>query len=402
MPFDFPHEQGRHRERQQGSLRELLRDISSIRMAVDGFTRLLQIVSKDIGNLPAIESLLDSCLSQLAEDLGWQRRVVCKLECLDLPRIVSTKGHQRTSRFTLRGSDEPVHIAINNQAVDPQFLFFVSRIPVYLWLFGAALEKRPELRGSFPCFLGDASFWNVVSFSSNCPDAVLVPDSGFFASGGWSDFRARMNVQRLPWEERTPRVFWRGSATGIKRYWPPRGADDLGWLPRAEFCARVRGSSAIAAVSDVGISRWEGWDPEWARRLEKSVPVANTVPKEEFAKFRYIFDIDGWSNSWEGLFTSLLTGACVLKVQSEYGFRQWYYERLVPWTHFVPIRADLADLECNVRWALDNSGRASEIGEAGRGVVESMDYFDELDTAVDRVIARDAGATLLSGNGDTG
>ena len=46
------------------------------------------------------------------------------------------------------------------------------------------------------------------------------------------------------------------------------------------------------------------------------------------------------SNSWAGLFTSLLTAACVLKIESEHGFRQWYYDRLVVFGIRARFRVD--------------------------------------------------------------
>jgi hypothetical protein len=40
----------------------------------------------------------------------------------------------------------------------------------------------------------------------------------------------------------------------------------------------------------------------------------------------------------------LQSNAAIFKVESAYGFQQWYYERLQPWVHYVPVAADLSDL----------------------------------------------------------
>ena len=142
-----------------------------------------------------------------------------------------------------------------------------------------------------------------------------MPDPFFFASGGAADFRAAMRANPIPWRSRIPKAFWRGASSGIKRYWPPIAPDDMCWLPRAEFCSRAR-SSSVAAHVDVGLVKWvQIPDPEWLQLLNKSSFIANFVPKEKFSEYKYLFDIDGNSNSWSGLFTSLLTAACVIKIR---------------------------------------------------------------------------------------
>jgi hypothetical protein len=141
---------------------------------------------------------------------------------------------------------------------------------------------------------------------------------------------------------------------------------------------------------------WSGYrSPIWKYYFQKSGLNANFVPKEKFSQYKYVLDIDGNSNSWYGLFTSLLTAACIIKIESEHGFRQWYYDRLIPWTHYVPVRPDLSDLESKVRWVLDNDDRAREIGEAGFALAQSIDYNAESDAAVGRLVTR-----LRLGNGD--
>jgi hypothetical protein len=82
----------------------------------------------------------------------------------------------------------------------------------------------------------------------------------------------------------------------------------------------------------------------------------------------------------------LLTGACVIKIDSEYGFDQWYYPRIRPWVHYVPVRADFSDLEEQVRRVLTDDDLARTIGEAGRDFACSMDFFAELRSSVDRLI----------------
>ena len=106
--------------------------------------------------------------------------------------------------------------------------------------------------------------------------------------------------------------------------------------------------------------------------------MADYVPITEFSKFSISIDIDGNTSSWPGLFQKLLTGCPVLKVASQRGFRQWYYQRLKPWINFVPIAADMSDLTDKIAWLRDHDDAARAIGAQGQALVFSMDYKGEL------------------------
>jgi hypothetical protein len=366
----------------------MLKDFAAMRAAIDLFMTRLGALGTFGGDLAAIEDTLQSSIAPLARDLGWRRTIKCKLAPLDLSRVspYAPVAHMSTSVFKLTSCGD-VELLINKSLIEIGHYMPISRLPIYVWLFGAAIERFPALRGEYTCFLGDPSFWNTLAFSSNHPEACLIPDPGFFASAGWADFRATMVANHIPWQARIPKVFWRGASTGIKRYWPPVAVDDMFWLPRAELCSRAR-SSSISPHIDVGLVSWvQIPDLKTLQILEKSTLIANFVDKVKFLQYKYVFDIDGNSNSWQGLFTSLLTAACVIKIGSEHGFRQWYYDRLVPWTHYVPVRSDFSDLENKVRWVLDNDDRARDIGEAGSALAQSIEYNAELEAAVGRLVS---------------
>jgi hypothetical protein len=364
----------------------MVEDFVTIRAAIDLFMPRLDALSRCGEDLAAIEDSLQFCVGQLAHDLGLRRTLTCRLADLDLPKFsVLPSAHQRASVFKIKTSGD-LEVLLNKSSIIERGHRLVSRIPIYVWLFGTVATKFPTLRREWTCYLGDPGFWNTVAFSSTHPEACLVPDPLFFQSGSWADFRAAMTANPIPWQARIPKAFWRGHSTGIKRYWPPRAADDMSWLARGEFCSRARCSS-IASHIDVGLVGWvQIPDPEMLQVLQKSGLNADFVPKEKFAQYKYVFDIDGNSNSWPGLFTSLLTAACVIKIESEYGFRQWYYDRLIPWTHYVPVRSDLSDLESKLQWVLGNDERAREIGEAGFALAQSLDYSAELGAAVGRLV----------------
>ena len=102
------------------------------------------------------------------------------------------------------------------------------------------------------------------------------------------------------------------------------------------------------------------------------------VSAAHFPRWRYQIDIDGNSNAWEGLFTKLLTGSLVLKVESAFGFRQWYYDRLLPWRHVVPVAKDMSDLVEKVAWCRRDEGAEGAMLRATAELVDGMSFLREL------------------------
>jgi hypothetical protein len=85
------------------------------------------------------------------------------------------------------------------------------------------------------------------------------------------------------------------------------------------------------------------------------------------------------------MFFALLSGSCVLKVESPHRYRQWYYGDLRPWKHFIPVSEDLGDLDDIVAWMLAHDDDARAIGAAGRAVAEAMSFQSATEDAARRL-----------------
>lgn len=129
-----------------------------------------------------------------------------------------------------------------------------------------------------------------------------------------------------PWENKIPKAVWRGSLSGVN--------DDL-------QSARWRLCQLNASTLDVGLvsipARHEHLNLTWSTVGGK----ANNIPQEEFQNYTAIIDVDG--NSWSSRFGDLLCyNSVVLKVEPK--FVEYFYQDLVPWKHYIPIKNDLSDL----------------------------------------------------------
>ena len=283
-----------------------------------------------------------------------------------------------------RTTPSSVIIVVSRTAFKSRHLaFFIWRCTATLPLFRRCYELGLLASGSFMLNIGDSPSEAGLAFCTKSDRFTLIPDADFLRSGGYARTREHFAGSTVPWERRQRIAFWRGATTG-------RPTDPaLGWRskPRAVLCQLVLDDHP--ELFDVGLSDLELAPDDPARQeIPGSGLMRPRVDVTEFQKFRYQIDIDGHTNAWSGLFQKLLTGCPVLKVTSADGWRQWYYDRLVPWENFVPVRADLSDLSRMVRWLVAHDAAARRIGQAGRALAESMSFDAELTRGATTVAAQ--------------
>jgi hypothetical protein len=80
-----------------------------------------------------------------------------------------------------------------------------------------------------------------------------------------------------------------------------------------------------------------------------------------------------------------MMGCCVLKIASPLGYRQWYYDELKAWTHYVPVKADLSDLKQQIAWCRANLDECRQIAGRGQNFAMARSYDTEVASAVDRL-----------------
>ena len=124
------------------------------------------------------------------------------------------------------------------------------------------------------------------------------------------------------------------------------------------------------------------------RRLEEAGILAGYIDPMTWLVRKFAIDIDGNSNAWTNLFTRLLAGCCVIKIASPLGYRQWYYDTLSPWRHFVPVKADLSDLQEKIDWCREHDNECAEIASAGCDFARRRDFATEMKYAVETLNRR--------------
>jgi hypothetical protein len=214
---------------------------------------------------------------------------------------------------------------------------------------------------------------------------TLLPDPYFYSTLGYHELRLAMPREGVKWKDREPMAFWRGSTTGLLDGQPSIQSHNMTELLRIRLCEIAL---SHARIMDFGITEVvQAAGPEVADALrdfcEQKGMLKSFVPIEHMARYKLILDIDGNANSW-GLFAKLLLGSCVLKVESVW--EEWFYEKLVPWRHYVPVNADLSDLTEKIQWCLDNDQEAEAIGKAGAQLAAAMTLETETAAAARRLL----------------
>jgi hypothetical protein len=253
-------------------------------------------------------------------------------------------------------------------------------------LFAAVKQLYPSLRGECQLWLGDRPSGPGLAFCGNAVSHVCIPDMSYLTNG-YAGRRRAIAAAMKPWASRLPKIFWRGATTGYPR-------DPWKAIPRIKLCLISR-EIARADTFDTGISRIvQVSDRKIEQEIIKSGIFRGHCPRLSFMDYKFTIDIDGNSCSWSGLFTKLLMQNTIIKVDSPLGFRQWYYNKLVPWRNFVPLSSSMTELNEVAEWLLEHDDEAEQIAIRGRELAESL-TFDQMLLDVAPIIRDHVEATKM-------
>ena len=160
-----------------------------------------------------------------------------------------------------------------------------------------------------------------LAFCGNEPGHILLPDFAFLQSRGYRNAREHFAHNQPVWEERSARVFWRGSSVGQKHH-------PILEMPRARLC--LLGQEMGEEWGDIGLVDLFHISESDAGELRRRQLVKGRVSWKKLSNYRFHIDIDGHASSYAGLFLKLLSGGLVLKVASPERCVQWYVRPAAP------------------------------------------------------------------------
>jgi hypothetical protein len=241
-------------------------------------------------------------------------------------------------------------------------------------------ESAPEVReASFSATDGDRFSLARFSFSSNEDAVIPIPDSHFFRARGYrATDRAAQELGR-PWDSRSGEIVWRGQPTG-NGYFTSR----VPMLGHPGQVQRLRLASVAAGLGvDFGFVV-PATQPEYPEMAARGL-LRPRIEADSWAGRKFALDVDGFTNAWSNLLCRMKLGCCVLKVASDYGFRQWYYPKMQPFEHFVPVASDFSDLAERLEWVRTHDREARAIAAEGQNLARAMTFESETMVAADLI-----------------
>jgi len=236
-----------------------------------------------------------------------------------------------------------------------------------VWLEDGMWEAYAESSRKAPIF----SFGRYIEDTTT----LLIPDPAFLEGRGYAEEREGFYIwdKDVPWAQRQETIYWRGAATGL-------GIESID-----DWVLTQRGRLALAdrkihdsAILDAKITRLAHLSVELQDIMLDRGVVGPEVPFDEFFKYKYIVDLDGYCCAWRSLFLKLGSGSVTLKMDSE--FEEWYFEELIPWKNYIPLSKSLDELTEVYTWLRNHDDAARGISEAGRELTSKVSYERSLES----------------------
>ena len=122
--------------------------------------------------------------------------------------------------------------------------------------------------------------------------------------------------------------------------------------------------------------------------VELGIPaIGDEMSLADLAKYKYHIDIGGGGGTtWTGTIQKLAMPG--LLFHHETPAKDYFYEHIKPWVHYVPVKEDLSDLKEKVQWAELNPRKARQISKAGARFAKEWGSPEGLDAMYQRHLLR--------------
>jgi hypothetical protein len=297
---------------------------------------------------------------------------------------VSAKGSPIPFRIDFRGVDEVFDARFIREGHGIRLVLHPDIPPAHVhgfrWLFRSYLYwfSQCDDRVRSMTVVGNDSAppsKAVFSPSADPKEHVLIPDPYFYRWRGWEEGR-RASEAALPWDKRSEDIVWRGARNGQgKPSTDLADEDNPAVIPRYRLVMKLRSQPGCDARLNLvkGKKGHARIGPREAEEIERGF-IGETVPEPSWMGRKFAIDIDGSTNTWSNLILRLHYGCCVLKVESQHNFAQWYYDRLKPFEHYVPVKPDMSDLLDQIEWARSHDSEARQIAANGQAFIRTLDF----------------------------
>ena len=277
-----------------------------------------------------------------------------------LPRDLRLERDGRTITLVFDPLARNVFLAAIRRRLPAILYWFQEAGPEVLWMTMTGEDGNDPTLARFTA-------------SGRRPGQVAIPDDYWFTARGYARQRREALASPVPWHERSDELVWRGGYNGLGRF-SLEQADQWDQTVNQRF----RAVAVLRGVAGTDVKLHElGYDEgayvDYARAEHY---FGDPLPEPTWLGRKYALDLDGTVNTWSNLYIRMLYGCCVLKVQSPFGWFQWYYDRLRPFEHYVPVAADLGDLREKLDWVRSHPAEAEAIAANARAFAHGYSFED--------------------------
>lgn len=224
-----------------------------------------------------------------------------------------------------------------------------------------------------PCEYHPQTFWYADSIELQAPVftyaknkssrfLILVPDR--FTVATWDRVSKEiLEVNKsVSWENKRKKAIWRGGPNDFAKLQVWENSMRMvekaySKMPRLLISKMSQQHPALvdAGFSDVGFFHTPTIE-EFIRPYMK-----NRIAPSDHVHYAYLPTLDGLTATYPGYAWRLLSNSVAFKQDSP--DIQWFYDALMPYMHYIPIKNDLSDLIEQILWAKIHDRQCKEIGK---------------------------------------
>lgn len=171
-------------------------------------------------------------------------------------------------------------------------------------------------------------------------------------------------LEEVKWEDKKNQLIWRGRTTDGSYY-----SDN--WQTAGRRGRLVNLSLSYPDLIDASFI-YADW--LWVD-VKKNRPK-DFLTHEEQVIYKYQIVLDGIFTTYPGDRWRLFSNSVVFMHESDKG--HWFYEALIPWVHYVPVKSDLSDLIENLAFIMEHDHLAREIATNGRNFAKKNLYAEHI------------------------
>ncbi|KAI2509398.1 Glycosyl transferase family 90 [Fragilaria crotonensis] len=284
----------------------------------------------------------------------------------------------------------------------------------------------------------------IVSFSSVYRDDRIMPTAKSFPNPDFSgclyDYKVMGSPQckwpqidkSLPFESLINQIVWRGSDFDFLGLMDAHEDMNGNWMNQ-EFSEDALPSMSDAEVMDKIMSKFSDLTPRWkavALTLNEAVyggPGSSSWINVQFtgdfgnelhqrfhnrgmlvsekrpmsakrmSKYKYQIDLaGGGGTTWQGTLTKLRMPGVLF--HHETPTKDWFYDLMEPWVHYIPINTDLSNLREQYDWAEANPDKVKKIAEESTKLAEYLLSSEYMETVYEELFVDYLGEVVKAYN----